>query len=259
MSMSLAVEEFKMKIKLTLKAQLIIALIGLSIAFYALHYLIFHDLRHILFYLLSDIAFLFLNVLVVVLLIEGLLEQREKKAILKKMNMVIGTFFSEVGLELLRQFSVFVENTESLTPAVTIDPQWSHKDFEQASRAAREFAYNIQTDPTRLAELRRFLSDTYPFLLRLLENPNLLEHDRFTDLLWAVFHMAEELSYRGDRLASLPANDYLHLAGDLKRAYSRIVSEWIAYVEHLKGTYPFLYSLAVRINPLSPHPSAVIE
>jgi len=248
-----------MKIKLTWKAQLIVVLIGLSIAFYALHYLIFHDLRHILFYLLSDIAFLFLNVLVVVLLIEGLLEQREKKAILKKMNMVIGTFFSEVGLELLRQFSVFVENTDSLTSAVTIGPKWSHKDFEQASRAAREFAYNIRTDPARLAELRRFLTDKYQFLLRLLENPNLLEHDRFTDLLWAVFHMAEELSYRGDRLDSLPAGDYLHLAGDLKRAYSHIVSEWIAYVEHLKGAYPFLYSLAVRINPLSSNPTAIIE
>jgi hypothetical protein len=248
-----------MKIKLTWKAQLIIVLIGLSAAFYALHYLIFRDLRHIVFYLLSDIAFLFLNVLVVVLLIEGLLEQREKKAILTKMNMVIGTFFSEVGLELLSQFSVFVMNPESLIPAVTIGPQWTHKDFAEASRAAREFDYAVKPDPARLAELRRFLTDKYPFMLRLLENPNLLEHDRFTDLLWAVFHLTEELSYRGDRLGSLPANDYLHLAGDLKRAYSRIVGEWIAYVEHLKGTYPFLYSLAVRINPLSPHPSAIIE
>jgi hypothetical protein len=248
-----------MKLKPTWKARLIVVLIGLSIAFYTLHYLIFRDLRHILFYLLSDIAFLFLNVLVVVLLIEGLLEQREKKAILKKMNMVIGTFFSEVGLELLRRFSVFVENTDSLVLDVTVRPDWTHRDFEQASRAAREFAYIIRNDPAQLAELRRFLTERYSFLLRLLENPNLLEHDRFTDLLWAVFHMAEELSYRGDRLDSLPANDYLHLAGDLKRAYSRIVSEWIAYVEHLKGTYPFLYSLAVRINPLSPHPSAIVE
>jgi len=31
-------------------------------------------------------------------------------------------------------------------------------------------------------------------LLGLLGNPNLLEHDSFTDLLWAVFHLMEELS-----------------------------------------------------------------
>ena len=248
-----------MKLRMSWKAQLIAVLIGLSLAFYALHYLIFHDLRHIAIYLISDIAFMFLNVLVVVLLIEGLLEQREKKAILEKMNMVIGTFFSEVGLELLRRFAVFVENPDKLSPSVSIEPQWTPRDFENARQAARGFSYAIRPDPAQLAELRRLLTAKYPFLLRLLENPNLLEHASFTDLLWAVFHLAEELSYRGERLDSLPANDYLHLAGDLKRAYSQIVSEWIAYVEHLKGTYPFLYSLAVRINPLSPHPSAIID
>ncbi len=248
-----------MRFHLSWKTRLSIVLIGLSVGFYLLHYLIFHDLRHIFMYLVSDIAFLFLNVLVVVLLIEDLLERREKKAILKKMNMVIGTFFSEVGLELLRRFSTFVENTDSLRPALTVTPSWTPGDFQRARLAARDFAYSVRTDPARLAVLRRFLTEKYPFLLRLLENPNLLEHDRFTDLLWAVFHMAEELSYRGDRLASLPANDYLHLAGDLKRAYSQLVGEWIAYVEQLKGTYPFLFSLAVRINPLSPNPSAIVD
>ena len=32
--------------------------------------------------------------------------------------------------------------------------------------------------------------------MRLLENPVLLEHQAFTDLLRAVFHLAEELAYR---------------------------------------------------------------
>ncbi len=241
------------------KARLAIVLVSLSAALYLLHYLIFHDLEHILIYLLSDLAFLFLNVLFVVLLIEDMLERREKKAILNKMNMVIGTFFSEVGLELLRRFSAFVRNSEGLKPALAVAPRWTAKDFARAEAAARQFGYEIRTDPAELLALRRFLTEKYAFLLRLLENPNLLEHNRFTDLLWAVFHMAEELSYRGDRLDRLPAKDYLHLAGDLKRAYSQLVAEWLAYLEHLKGTYPFLYSLAVRINPLSPNPSAIIE
>ncbi len=241
------------------KARLAAVLVSLSAALYLLHYLIFHDLQHILIYLLSDLAFLFLSVLFVVLLIEDMLERREKKAILNKMNMVIGTFFSEVGLELLRRFSAFVRNTDGLKPALAVAPGWSAKDFARAREAARRFGYEIRTDPAELAALRQFLTAKYAFLLRLLENPNLLEHDVFTDLLWAVFHMAEELSYRGDRLDSLPAKDYLHLAGDLKRAYSQLVAGWLAYLEHLKGAYPFLYSLAVRINPLSANPSAIIE
>jgi hypothetical protein len=34
------------------------------------------------------------------------------------------------------------------------------------------------------------------FLVALMENPNLLEHESFTDLLWAVFHLVEELAVR---------------------------------------------------------------
>jgi len=51
--------------------------------------------------MIGDIGFLFLDVLLVILFIERILARREKRAIMKKLNMVIGTFFSEVGMELL--------------------------------------------------------------------------------------------------------------------------------------------------------------
>jgi muconolactone delta-isomerase len=60
-------------------------------------------------------------------------------------------------------------------------------------------------------------------------------------------------------LTALPKSDLVHIAGDLSRGYSQIVVQWLAYAEHLKASYPFLYSLAVRINPLGAHPSAVVE
>ena len=47
-----------------------------------------------------------------------------------------------------------------------------------------------------LDELKLFLISKRNFLLMLLENPNLLEHDAFTDLLRAVFHLTEELGFR---------------------------------------------------------------
>jgi hypothetical protein len=230
-----------------------------SAALYCVHYFIFRDVHHIFLYLLGDLAFLFIDVLVVILIIENLLERREKKSMMKKMNMVIGIFFSEVGLELLRKFTVFVQNTESLKAETDMAPHWDKKDFERARRAAHAFSYRIQARPEMLIELRAFLLSKYPFLLGLLENPNLLEHERFTDLLWAVFHLAEELSYRNEKLEGLPESDIHHLAGDLLRAYSQIVDEWISYAQHLKMNYPFLFSLAVRINPLGSQTSATVQ
>jgi hypothetical protein len=94
--------------------------------------------------------------------------------------------------------------------------------------------------------------------VRLLENPILLENERFTDLLWAVFHLSEELNFR-ESLRNLPKGDIAHLTIDLRRAYSVIVSEWIAYTEHLKDKYPFLFSLSARINPLNPKASPIVQ
>ena len=79
-------------------------LILLSILFYSLHYAIFRDLHHIFLYLIGDIAFVFIEVLIVTLILHHILSEREKQAMLKKLNMVIGAFFSEVGTPLLKFF-----------------------------------------------------------------------------------------------------------------------------------------------------------
>jgi hypothetical protein len=232
--------------------------IALSLVTYAIHYLIFRDARSIFFYLIMDIGFLFLNVLLVIVFIERLLARREKRAMLEKLNMVIGAFFSEVGLELLRRLAPCVAHAEDLRARCGIRPAWKHADFVKAEGAAADFAYDMNLPPAVLREVRTFLGKERDFMVRLLENPSLLEHDRFTDLLRAVFHLAEELEFRKGDLEGLPRADVSHLESDARRAYSQVTVAWLVYAEHLKENYPFLFSLAARVNPLSEHPSVTI-
>jgi hypothetical protein len=235
-----------------------LALVACSVISYAVHYLIFRDAYHIFFYLLLDVSFLFLNVCVVILFIERLLGQREKKAKFYKLNMVIGAFFSEVGLDLLKVISPRAANFDSLKPQLEFRPNWKSADFRRATAAAGVFPYQINVSPEFLRDLRALLTSRSDFLVMLLENPNLLDHERFTDLLWAVFHLGEELSFRKGDLDSLPPSDLDHLAVDVQRVCSRITVEWMHYAQHLKGSYPFLFSLAARINPLGSHPSPIV-
>jgi hypothetical protein len=209
--------------------------------------------------MLGDFGFLFLDVLLVILFIERLLSRRDKRSIMNKLNMVIGTFFSEVGLELLKKFSNFVINSQNLERQLELSPDWEKKDFKKAMAAVQNFPYEIKIDKSSLFEIREFLLSKRSFLMRLLENPNLLEHERFTDLLWAVFHLTEELVFRGELLEDLPDTDYEHLNIDLRRAYSQLTIEWISYTAHLKESYPFLYSLVARVNPMNPQASPVVS
>ena len=62
--------------------------IFLSALAYYVHYLIFRDVHHIFIYMVGDLAFLPLEVFLVVIVIERILARREKQAIRKKLNMV---------------------------------------------------------------------------------------------------------------------------------------------------------------------------
>ena len=89
-------------IRLNWRIFLGILLIILSAVVYFLHWVIFRDPHHIFIYMVGDLAFLPLEVLIVVLLIERILSRREKQTMLQKLNMVIGAFFlAEIIFSLL--------------------------------------------------------------------------------------------------------------------------------------------------------------
>jgi hypothetical protein len=126
------------------------------------------------------------------------------------------------------------------------------------SKRVKQYDYGIESQRANLENLRNLLLEKRGFLLALLENPNLLEHESFTELLWAVFHLTEELASRPN-LKGLPNTDYEHLAADIKRAYILLIAEWLAYMKHLKTNYPYLFSLAARMNPFDPNASPIVK
>ena len=85
----------------------------------------------------------------------------------------------------------------------------------------------------------------------------MLEHDTFTDLLWAVCHLTEELECRKSP-SSLPESDRQHLSNDIRRANSILIREWLSYMRHLQIEYPYMFSLAVRMNPFNPDASPIV-
>ena len=235
-----------------------LVLIALSLFFYEIDYLLFRDAKHIVLYFFNDLAFVFVEVLLVTLVLHRLLAFREKKALMKKMNMVIGAFFSEVGTGLIKRFRAFDTDPGDMAAHLIVTKDWSALTFQKMQKAALAHQYAIGCAKGDLQALKDFLIERRQFLLGLLENANLLEHESFTNLLWATFHLTEEFAARKE-LKGLPQTDCDHIAGDIKRAYGLLVSEWLAYMAHLKSDYPYLFSLAARTNPFDPNASAVVS
>ncbi|MFA6321612.1 MAG: hypothetical protein WCY36_07135 [Candidatus Omnitrophota bacterium] len=225
-----------------------IVLLFLSALTISIHYMLFRDVKYLESFAITSLAYIFVEVLIVVLLIQGLLEYREKRALLKKLNMLIGTFYSEIGTALLKFFSLFDANASKISKELHISGTWTSDDFKRIEKMVEKYVPAFHQEPGNLEDFRRFLTERRGLLLNLLANPNLLEHETFTDLLWAVFHLSEELAARKD-LAALSKTDHEHIVKDMNRAYGLILRDWILYMKHLKDNYPYLFSFAMRTNP----------
>ncbi len=188
---------------------------------------------------------------------ELIMVRRETKTRMRKVNMVLGTFFSEIGYRLIDLFSQLDKNLALLRPTLLLDMEWGKKEFKAAQNALATHAYDLSVDPCRLKEFCDFLMTKRNFLIDLIENPVLIENEGFSEALLALFHLMDELNSRED-LESLPGSDIKHLSGDFNRSYKRLAIQWLDYLEHLKEQYPYLFSLAARKNPFNPNASPIV-
>jgi len=200
-------------------------LLIVSLALYGIDYFFFGGGEVIAAGFLGNLAFLPVYVLFVTLIIEKVLKERERHAIKQKLNMVIGVFFSEVGTAMLRDCLGFVRNADELAKSLGISLLWTPDDFKKATGHLARHRIEVDSRKGDIVCLKRFLV---------------------------------ELEARHS-FAGLSAADLDHLSGDIKRAYSCLLREWLAYIQHLKEDYPYLFSLAVRTNPLNPEARAEIS
>lgn len=235
-----------------------IILVLCSLAMYTAKFLVLGDPENTYYYFFNAIGFLPINVLFVTLIINQLLAMRSKKERMEKLNMVIGTFFSEVGTRLLAYVSDSDPELDSIRSLLIVGNNWSDEDFRKVRADLSSYSFTAHMTGETLMEIRHFLQEKRNFLLRLLENPVLLEHQDFTDLLRAVFHLTEELERRED-VGIIPETDVIHLSGDVNRVYRLITFEWLSYMRYLEKSYPYLFSLAIRTNPFDEEASVIVK
>jgi hypothetical protein len=188
---------------------------------------------------------------------EILLLKRERQSRLRKVNMVLGLFFSEIGHELLSLFSRNDHKIEAIREELLVNFSWTENRFSNVLKTIKKHDLRVDIGRLPLETIFELLNSKRKFMIGLLENPVLIEQESFSEALLAVFHLTDELSCR-DNLSNLPESDKKHLSGDINRAYRKLVEQWLVYLKHLKRQYPYLYSLAVRKNPFNPNANPVV-
>lgn len=130
--------------------------------------------------------------------------------------------------------------------------------FSKTVRYLEDTNIVIQCSAEQLEKLKALLISKRDFLIRMIENTNLLEHDTFTDMLLSVFHVSEELIAR-EVFEDNSKADMEHLSNDIQRAFKMLLIQWVEYMGHLCSEYPYLYSLEARKNPFCGGKSIIIR
>jgi hypothetical protein len=184
-------------------------------------------------------------------------EQRERGLRIERSSALVGVFFSEIGNDLIKLFLSADPEVEHLCKDASIRDDWTEADFASLRARIEDHEYNIEYAKAPFAEIRDVLSTKTDTLLRLYENPTLLDEGPFTRLLRATLHLREELVLR--QTLDGPISDLSHLADDAGRVYELLSANWVQYVSLMRKTYPYLFSLALRNNPFDEGCSPVVR
>ena len=225
-----------------------IGLISFSIIMYIIQALIYKDAILLFQELLLQLAYLPLYVFLTTIVIEQLLKRKEKADMVRKINTVIGIFFSEIGKQLIGEFVKFDLNFNNIKGKFSNDFEWTEERIIELRQNLNKYKSKIDSRIGDISKIKMVVDSKRQLLIGFLNNPNLMEHEVFTELLFAIFHIGEEITQRGE-LKNLSEEDYDHLSADIKRIYILIIFQWISYMEHLNKEYPYLYVLALKTNP----------
>jgi hypothetical protein len=187
-----------------------------------------------------------------------LIQRSQNKRRIRSLNMIIRVFFSEVGNELLQLFTRFDPKIITIRQECLLEQACSEADFASLKKKMDRHQYLIDPKLMNLEALSGLLRRKGDILIRQAENPNLIEHESFSEVLWAVIHLRDEL-ITSKGLTTLSGADVEHLSIDAVRAYALTSKSWLANMRHLKREYPYLFSLAIRTNPFHVNPVSDIE
>ena len=220
-----------------------IGLVLLSLLLHYAHYLIFRDAHHTLIFLFADIAFIPMEVFFTTLIIDRMLEKREKNHFLEKLNMMIGVFYTEIGTNMLTELVKGDENIGELINSNICAKNWDDNTCKELKNKLEKHEFNLNINKLDIDTLKRILSSNKDFLINLIINENVHEHEEFTEMLMALLHVREEMETRCCN--EIQPFELEHLASDMSDAYKYLTIEWCQYMNYLSKNYPRLFVKAL--------------
>ncbi len=233
--------------KLLSRGAIALGLLALSALFFAGYWLFTGKLNYISNYFYLHLSFLPIHALVVGLILDELIQLREKLERRKRLNMFLGVFFRQMGMDIMINLLLLVDNREELEERLLVEQHWKSRHFRRARRELANLKLVMRPDRAALASLLDFLASREPDIIEMTRNPLMLEFKNLYRCLLSLFHLIEETHFRGP-VNTLGDEAVKHLAQDAGKTLILLAGRWLTYLEHLKGEHPVLFGFQVGLH-----------
>lgn len=224
-------------------------LITLAIIFYFIYYLLFHNTREIWTSLMMGLASAPFNMIITGFLINNILNKRELYREKKQINMVVGIFYNEIGVDLLKLFVNADRNINKIRESCKIKKDFMSKDYENMKSILEKNNFCVDIELIDLNNMKSILNDKCYTIINLVINPVLTNNEDFIETALSVLYLRYELNYRTIDGVFREEYEKEYLIEEINRCYHYLTLRWIEYIEHLKNYYPNIFEKALINSP----------
>lgn len=229
------------------KVNIAVGLLAISGTFFLGFWLYTGDLAYISKYFYIHLAFLPIHALVLGLILDELIQLREKIERRKRLNMFLGIFFRQMGIDIMLSLLNLVKNRDAFEEQMLVDKSWTARRFARARRDLAGFKLDMEPNARMLAALMEALTSREDEIIAMTRNPLMLEFEGLHHCLLSLFHLIEESHFRGP-VEKLRPEVRGHLAQDASKSLINLATLWVAYLEHLKDEHPVLFGFQVGLH-----------
>jgi len=219
-----------------------------STVLYFLNYLLYGDAHHLLQLFTEELAFMPVYVFITAVFAERMLSRSEKAEMSRRTNALVGTFYNEIGYDMLIMLIKFDSNFEKLRSRISIDNDWDSSKAKAIHKLVETHRYGAPEGKEDIRKIGELLSSRKDFMLIMMSNASLLEKDEFSELLLSVNHIHEALKTIDD-ISRISDELVDHFHDDIEKAYRCLLGVLVSYLYFIKKEDPYLYMLAVKKNP----------
>lgn len=221
----------------------------ISTIIYFFHYIIFGDLRQTLSGIILSLGYVPIGIIYQELIVDKILDKKQKLNSIEKINVIIGAFYNEVGNSLINILSKGDKKIDIVREEINVNSNWSNEKFQNLIELLKVNTCEIDINKIDIRKIVKLLNHKDTLIINLMINQNIKEYKGFIQLLIVLIYLRDQLQFVTS-MESVDDFKYKTIKEEVCKSYNILLIQWVLYIKELKDIDYDLFLKVINNSPL---------